>query len=358
MANPIDMTYEPKSREEEFLSCHLKNIKAGETGPEYVQWLCSHKCNFRCAHCGTGAAEATPGEMTTKEALKMVDDLADMGTKLLSVTGGEPIIRDDIFEVLGHAKDRGIRVGFVTNGYAVREKKDQIAKLEPESVLVSIDGYRENHDRIRGVPNAYKRAIDALDVFADIGVGMRGVSMVFLESNEKDIPNIVDEALEHGVKKLRIQAVVPEGRAKEMENKEEEIYRLMKLILELRSQGKPVEACEGLGYLGPLEEKLRNYPFLCGCGYTTFTINEVGLVQGCPAIDFPGLNEGNIRERNMRDIWLNSFERFRTTLYQDLPQKCQDCEYLNRCRGGCWLHRVNGEFCYMDIAKRVAEEML
>ncbi len=359
MANPLDRLDEQHlSPAEAYVDERLKRIEAGKLGPEYVQWLCSHKCNFRCSHCGTGAAEADPNEMNTKEAFKLVEDLGAMGTKLLSLTGGEPIVRDDVFQVLKHAKDQGIHVGFVTNGYAVEEVADQIAKVEVDSVLVSIDGFQEHHNEIRGMPDSYQRAIKALDILEDIGVTARGVSAVFLSSNEKDIPKIVEDVMSHGVTRMRIQAVVPEGRAKKMENTKEEIYRMLKLIMELRAEGYPIEACEGLGYLGPLEKKVRPYNFLCGCGYTTFTVNDLGLVQGCPAIDFPELNEGNIRERPLKDIWMNSFGRFRRTLYEDLPEKCHDCEYLSMCRGGCWLHRVNGEHCFIDEAKRVAEEML
>lgn len=358
MSNLLDRLDEPQSWVEEYLFDKLALIKEGKLGAKYVQWLCTHKCNFRCAHCGTGAAEASPDELSTDEAMKMIDDLAELGCELLSLTGGEPIIRDDVFEVLRHAKDQGIRVGFVTNGYAVADKADQIAKTEIDSVLVSIDGYQENHNKIRGMPKAYEKAIGALDVLRDCGVGTRGVSSVFLEANEQDIPKIVDDVLDHGATRMRIQAVVPEGRAKEKQNTKEEIYRLLRLIMELRADGKPIEACEGLGYLGPLENKARPYSFVCGCGYTTFTINEIGSVQGCPAIDFPELNEGNIRETSIEDMWHNRFERYRKTLYHDLPAKCKECEYVRTCRGGCWLHRVNGEHCFIDEAKKVAEEML
>ena len=118
--------------------------------PQYVQWICTYKCNFKCPHCGTAAGTAREDELKTDEILKAVDSLSELGWKIFSVTGGEPLLRGDIFEVLSHAKKKGMAIGIVTNGYVTEEYAEQLRNVKLDSVLVSIDGYAANHEKIRG----------------------------------------------------------------------------------------------------------------------------------------------------------------------------------------------------------------
>lgn len=335
-----------------------RELKERKLKPIYVQWLCTHKCNFRCPHCGTAASEAKPQELKAEEIIPVIDNLAEIGCKLLSLTGGEPILRDDIFNVIKHAKEMGIGIGFVTNGYAIEKYAKDIERTEVDSVLVSIDGYKENHDRIRGMPGAYKKAIQSIEILKKIGVPAVGVSTVCLKENLNDIPKIVDDVFAHGCDRHRIQSIVPEGRAKGKGNKPEEIKQVLRYVLDARKKGIKTEVCEGLGFLGPLEKRVRPYTFFCSSGWSTFTIMDDGTVMGCPATDFTELNDGSIRKENIKDIWWNRFQRFRETLYDDLPKNCKECKYIRECRGGCWLHRVNGDFCFLKIAEEVADELL
>jgi radical SAM protein with 4Fe4S-binding SPASM domain len=344
------------SRREYWDKEYRKKLDNRELVPKYVQWISTSLCNFRCPHCGTAAAEARPDELTTEEIKKQIDHLADLGTQVLSITGGEPVMRPDMFEVMQYAKDCGIQPGFVTNGYLIAELKDKLAKLEPISVLVSIDGYRENHDRIRGTEGAYKHCMEALETLEEIGTKHRGVSAVILDENLDSAPYIFDDAFEHGCSYARLQTLVSEGRAKGRENTHNEIMRALDVIWEARhDKGYRVDASEGMGFLGPLDPHLRNHEFWCGCGWGTFTIMQNGDVMGCPAIEFSALSEGNVREQNLDDIWWNGFQRFRDTLYDDLPAKCQECPHVKACAGGCWLLRVNGNSCFIEEAKEFAE---
>src|SRR5512137_190517 len=85
--------------------------------PYYVQWIATHKCNFRCPHCGTAAAEAKANELTTEEILNVLDQLAALGTQVLSLTGGEAILRPDFPVIAKRCNELGIKMGFVTNGF-------------------------------------------------------------------------------------------------------------------------------------------------------------------------------------------------------------------------------------------------
>ena len=325
--------------------------------PYYVQWIATHKCNFKCPHCGTAADEAKPDELTTAQILNVIDQLAEMGTQVLSLTGGEAILRPDFPEIMQRCKDVGIKTGFVTNGFAIKENRKMIEEAEPFSVMVSLDGYRDNHDKIRGTKGAYKKAMEALDIFTEMGLPVIATATVYMEENVDEIPLIYEDCVAHGSMRHRIQTIVPEGRAVGMKNDPAIMKKVFKYVYEMKQQGHNIEVCEGHGYLGPLDGVIRP-PFFCGCGWNTFTIMADGEVMGCPALEFPKLySEGNVKEVPIADMWWKGFTRFRETLFDDVPQDCKDCDDLSLCRGACWLQRVNGDYCFIDTAREVAKEL-
>src|SRR4030042_3442876 len=144
--------------------------------PVYVQWISTYKCNFRCPHCGTAAGTPRQDELKTEEIIKALDSLAELGCKIFSVTGGEPLLREDIFEVLSYAKKKGMSVGIVTNGYVTEEYLPQLKNVGLDSVLVSIDGHGENHEKIRGTKGSYEKCLKSLELYRDLKVPVRAVS--------------------------------------------------------------------------------------------------------------------------------------------------------------------------------------
>jgi len=335
----------------------LGQWRARTLKPVYVQWICTYQCNFKCPHCGTAAGTAKPDELNTEEILKAIDHLAVLGCKMFSVTGGEPLLRKDVFQVLEYAKDRGMSIGIVTNGYATEECLPQLKKIGLNSVLVSIDGYGENHEKIRGVKGSYDKCIKSLDVYYELKVPVRAVSTVMLDENVDDIPKIIDDVWRHHITNQRIQPLIPEGRAKGTRNNPETVKKALRIIYDARERGINVEMSEGFGYLGTIDERVRSADFFCGCGWNTFTIMNDGNIMGCPALDYPELGEGNIRKKDLGRMWWNGFDRFRKTLFEDLPVKCKECKYVKICRGGCWLFRANkADPCFLKEAEEIAEE--
>ena len=340
-----------------WLNYYRKQFKNKTLRPLYVQWIATHKCNFRCPNCGGGAKVPQRDELSTDEIIHAIDDLASLGCKFLSAAGGEAILREDIFEVLKYAKGKGISVGIITNGYAVREYAKQIEELNLDSIVVSIDGYGENHDRIRNMPGSYQRCLESLDFFCKVGIPIIGTYTVISEENISDIPMIVEDVQKLGSTRHGLQLIIPEGRATERKNPSLLVKKILRLILKTKKKNFSLEASEGLGYLGPLEGKVRPYYFFCGCGWNTFTIMADGDIMGCPLFDFPNYSERNICQRSLIDIWWNGFDRFRKTSLEDLPQICKACAYAMLCRGGCWQLRVTkGEFCFLKEAEEVATE--
>jgi len=338
----------------QWIEAFRKQLENRELIPHYTQWICTHRCNFRCAHCGTDAAEARPDELTTEEIKGVLDDLAELKTRDFSITGGEPLMREDLFEVIHYANDLGLNTGFVSNGYLFDKFKDQLASAGMHSCLISVDGYKEVHDRVRNVPGSYDKCMDAIKMLTDLGVQTRGVSIVVMEENVNEIPLLMQDAWDHGANKMRIQNIIPEGRAKGRGTSMELAALSMRIVRKARKMGYDIELGEGFGYIGDLEPDVRSFKFFCGCGWGAFIIMANGDVMGCPVMDLPHMKEGNVRERSVKDIWWNEFGKFRDTVYDDLPQTCKDCEHMKVCRGGCWAIRSNGgNTCFLDAAREV-----
>lgn len=340
-----------------WLNYYQKQFKNKTLKPLYVQWIATHKCNFRCPNCGGGARVPQRDELSTNEIIHAIDDLANLGCRFLSAAGGEAILREDIFVVLKYAKSKGISIGIITNGYAIKEYTKQIEELNLDSIVVSIDGYGENHDRIRNMPGSYQRCLESLDFFCKVGIPIIGTYTVTSEENISDIPMIVEDVQRFGSTRHGLQLIIPEGRAVERKNSSLLVKKILRLILKTKKKNFSLEASEGLGYLGPLEGKVRPYYFFCGCGWNTFTVMANGDIMGCPLFDFSNYSEGNIRQKSLINIWWSEFSRFREVSFSELPKICKACAYVMLCRGGCWQFRATGgEFCFLKEAKEVAME--
>lgn len=334
-------------------------LKEKRLKPIFVQWLSTKNCNFNCKYCGTNAGKIEEDELTTPEMLKLIDDLAILGCRRLSVTGGEPLLREDIFEILRYARYKGIRASIVSNGYFTEEYFIKLKKIDLYVVSISIDGYRKKHDQIRRMNGSYERCLKSLDIYSRLKVPVVRVVTVVLEDNIKDIPKIINDIFRHGCTQLRLQLIMPEGRAKSRENSSNVVKKALRIIYNARKRGTNIFAADNFGYLGSLEKEVRSHNFLCGCGWWTFTVMQNGDIMGCPVTDYPELNEGNIRHTDIKEIWWDKFQRFRKTMLEDLPLICKRCKYIEVCRGGCWADRMSrGRFCYLDVAEELREEFI
>ena len=128
--------------------------------PETVVWEITFACNMQCIHCGTSAGKRRPDELTTEEALNLVDELADLGCKSLTISGGEPLLRKDWRELAARAKERDMTTYLITNGFAVTAAiADDFLHLGFKRIGVSIDGMEEVHNYIRQRPDSYSKCL-------------------------------------------------------------------------------------------------------------------------------------------------------------------------------------------------------
>ena len=330
----------------------IKRRMGLQSPPIDVQWLTTAGCNLRCAHCGTNAGERTQEELTTAEIKTVIDDLAILGTRLLQLTGGEPLTRKDLWEVLAYAAEKGIEYSLVTNGSFVMRQAEALRQLPPQAVKVSVDGLRDTHNQLRGADN-FEDCMQALSFFEEIGVGTRVLCTTLNQRNFPELDDMLSMVRASEANFWEFHLAVREGRARDnqawMYLEREQLVSLFRFVL-LNRKVFPLFLGEGCGYLGAYTGSLYDgRRFFCGSGWNTFTIMPDGKVAGCPAFQDDWI-EGNVREHAVTWLWENRFQRFRDQA--ELPDDCRNCGYLPACGGGCWMMRRSGDHCYKDIWER------
>ncbi len=189
-----------------------------ERNPLLVFWEATKACLLACKHCRASAIlKPLPGELSTQEAYKLIDDIVAFGEPkpILIITGGDPLLRSDIWDIIAYAKSKGLRVG-VAPAVSPNLTEDKIAKLADlgvDSVSISLDGSKpEIHDSIRGIKGVFERTLWAIRKFKEYGVGVQ-VNTVVMRDNVLDLPDIVKLLLDIDVRVWEVFYLVPVGRA-------------------------------------------------------------------------------------------------------------------------------------------------
>ena len=329
--------------------------------PFLVVWDFTHNCNLNCKHCYSNSGATRETELTTKEAMEVVDQLADAGVIALAFSGGEPLSRKDFFEVASHAAKRGLYVSVATNGTLLtKENVQKLKQAKINYVEVSIDGATaETHDSFRGVPSAFDKAVAGLKkcVEEDLCVC---IATTATKSNIDEMPEILDLAEEIGAARFTYFNFIPTGRGKEHYDQDlspEEREKLMLYLLDRMSKGYKVTIlttapqlarvalqCQGPGDMATMSMAhmqtvkvskkavpLADFIGGCGAGRLYCSLSPQGDVHPCV---FLPINVGNLKKEKFGDVWLNS-KLFKALRNRDnLKGACGKCDYKYIC-GGC-----------------------
>ena len=330
--------------------------------PFLVVWDYTRRCNLSCKHCYSKAGTPSRRELNTKEALNVVDQLADFGVVALAFSGGEPLARKDFFQVAGHAANSGLYVSVATNGTLISKSvAKRLRQIGLNYVEISIDGASsETHDEFRGLKGAFDMAIKGLKNCVEEGL-CTSIAVTATKRNFKEIPKILELAEKIGAKRFAIFNFVPVGRGAEMtsldltpeEREELMLFLVDKLlgkhkvtILATTPQLARVAVTRQCGVKGevymPMAHMqtttvsskaiaLADFIGGCGAGRLYCSISPEGNVQPCV---FLPLKVGNLKKEKFSDIWLNSkiFDALRKR--ENLHGPCGRCNFKLIC-GGC-----------------------
>jgi len=310
--------------------------------PISVVWETTLNCNMKCLHCGSSAGESRKNELTTQEGLSLCEDLKKLGTRLITLMGGEPFTRKDWHVLAQHIRNLGMNFTIMSNGLIIDEKiVSQLIKLDPYAVAISLDGgTAETHNSIRRVDTSFERCICGLGLLRRANLPTTVVTTVH-KQNFKELPIIRDFLLNKGIA-WQIQMANPVGRFPEsLMLSKKEFYSVALFIASMRKKYSikelPLMGAHNFGYNSKILPNITILPWIgCQAGLTAMGIQSDGGVKGCMSLP-DGFVEGNIREKSIADIWndLNSFSYNRNFKKEDLNGECKDCKHGRRCRGGC-----------------------
>ncbi|MDD5308064.1 MAG: radical SAM protein [Deltaproteobacteria bacterium] len=312
----------------------------------------TRKCNLRCLHCGSDCgADPSGEELSTAQWLAFVDDLAvrfDPRRIFLVFTGGEPLCRAGIFDIMKRARDRGFAYGMVTNGFGLTAPHVRtLVDLGLMSATVSLDGGRESHDWLRGTRGSFERAMTAIRALCREDLRFFDVVTCVNPRNLTELPRVLDLLREAGVRAWRLFSIFPKGRARD--NPElllscRQVKELLAWIGDTRraleGSGFAVDfSCEG--YLPPrVDRAVRSEPYFCRAGISIGSVLVDGSIAACPNID-RSLVQGSILRDDFKAVWDGRFEPFRVRDWMRTGP-CTSCGQWSRCRGNS-LHLWDGE---------------
>jgi radical SAM protein with 4Fe4S-binding SPASM domain len=319
--------------------------------PISVQWISTHSCNLSCEHCMVNAGKSLKNELKTNEIKNTIDDMAIMGVKYFTATGGEPLLRKDIFEVLSYAKNKGLKIGLSTNCSLTSNFKKELENLKLDTVMVSLDGLKINHQKIRGKNNNFDEVINAIKYFKIIKIPKISVCTTVYNSNLEELKELRDLIFPLGCNHWYINIILPEGRAKNKDWLHLDKNKILDLFhfIEENKKKYRIDICSEAGYLGDWDKKIRNGLFFCGCGWTSCAIMANGDIMACPIFEENDYIEGNIREKSFKQIWEEGLNKFRNMRFKD---NCYSCNHFSKCRGGCKVMRVLNSNCLKEVLEK------
>ncbi|MBN1773714.1 MAG: radical SAM protein [Deltaproteobacteria bacterium] len=313
--------------------------------PLLVQWMATARCPLRCPHCLAHEDGPARVELSTAEALDLVDQVVDLGVGEFLITGGEPLVREDLPVVLDRLRGRAASWSLNTAVLPTGEAKRAIERHPPVFAAVSLDGPREVHDAFRGRSGAFDEALASLAFFRSLGV-RTAAGTTITRANLPSLEETAAVVARSGASSWGIHLLFPEGRAAKRPDlfpNRRQLARLMRFVARLRPHF-PVTFADEFGWCGDWEPLLRDGPLACGAGRLQCVVLPDGEVVPCTTQDRT-TSAGNVRQRPLAELWRDGFAELRARRPRG---RCGSCGYFPACGGGCWLQRRNDE-CFRDV---------
>jgi radical SAM protein with 4Fe4S-binding SPASM domain len=318
--------------------------------PTNAVWELTYACNMRCKHCGSSCGEKYPDELSSEEALSLCDDLASLGLKVVTLSGGEPFLRKDWDLIAKRLVEKGVTVNAISNGWYIDEALiEKASRSGIVNIGVSLDGLEKTHDFMR-MKGSYERVLRALDTMNE-----KGMSTVVCTSVNKmnlpEFPRMYDIILEKKVQRWQFQIASPMGNLlehKELIIEPREVDDLIDFTFDVASKGHViVDLADDIGYYNTKISEIRKlgstdkdtFTVWAGCnaGKCVLGIRANGDISGCLSIRDPDFIEGNIRDVPLAEMWTSpdAFSWTRKLTKSQLRGFCVKCQYGRYCLGGC-----------------------
>lgn len=300
------------------------------------------RCNEKCLHCGSSCGDVLSNEMGVEQYDKFLHEVADdfdIKKFMLNITGGEPLLRKDFFEIMEIANKLGYNWGMTSNATLITpDVAKDLAKVGMKTISVSVDGLKDTHDNFRRTPGGWDKALQGVQNLIDTkAFNHIQITTVVTHQNINELPELYKLLDIIDIDSWRIIEMDPIGRAlqhPELLLTKNDIKTMAEFIRNMRLKGEQVVyGCSH--YLGlDYEHEIRDWYFMCLAGIGVASICCNGDIVSCLDIERrPEFIQGNIKTDRFKDIWENKFKEFRVNL-DERNTKCSECEHKDNCHGG------------------------
>jgi len=307
---------------------------------KYVPYLLvfhiTGRCNLQCAYCYASSYDRT--DLEIEEAQDVLSQASKLGTKHVILSGGEPLLHPDFYEIAEYAKELRLKVHITSNGTMIDEIAAKKLKLLDAIVTISLDGScAEVNDPLRG-EGVFRSAINSIDNLVNCGVPTT-MRMTLVKYNVSDVRNYIKLAMQHNINRCiieRVTGIIENPQSMELEPSSSDVFQSFKIMSEYMNAGGP-----NIGSNDPLWllfrkdilEKYINKTHICGgctAGIASICVNPNHTIIPCPRLP---ITVGNLKENLLDDIWHNS-DVLQNLRNRDLFDDCSSCNYKYIC-GGC-----------------------
>jgi len=339
------------------------------------------RCNFACPYCYASASRQAP-DLDLEVSKRAIAQAAELGAKKLAISGGEPLLRDDLEDILRAGKEAGLMTQLLTNGTLLTRERALSVTPHLDMLQVSIDGWNEETNSPTRGKGTFEQIKKAMLLLRDIGYDRVTAAVTPFAIGEEDIQKFLRLALELEVKMVRFNKLIPAGRAKDLEPERfsgERDMRLadtvytsyVRLQQEQKADSSPADQTAAAQATGgtqpafgvkvagdPANEVMSMTPkAFCGVGVSTLSVACDGTVYPCAALHRPELALGRLMEESLADIHARSVERH-CRLAIDREEECRNCDLRHYCGGGCRAvnyaldGRLDGKSPHCEALKR------
>ena len=332
-----------------------KDAKHGEqkgegTLPRLIAWELTRSCNLSCIHCRAASIDKPyKNEFTTEECLKFLDEVAAFANPIMILTGGEPLLRPDIFEIATYGSNKGLRMVMATNGLLIDNATiKRMRESSIQRVSISLDGATaQSHDRFRRVDGAFAGSLRGINFLKEGSIEFQ-INTTITSENLHELPDIQELAVNLGAAAHHIFLLVPTGRGKDFKDQEiaaeDYVHTLHwfydqreKVDLELKATCAPhyYRIMRQRAKEDGKEVTMKTHGMDAvsrGClgGIAFLFISHVGQVQPCGYLE---VDCGNVRQLPLREIWRDSEVLKNLRNFEVYKGKCGVCEYRKVCAG-------------------------
>lgn len=296
--------------------------------PLKVSMNLTKRCNLRCKQCFSDSGEVLYPELTTLEVCKLLDDMRENGTFFICLGGGEPLMRNDLLEILRHGKTRQLAISIVSNGLLLTNTYlEELNKMDLDTFWISLDGLEKNHEILRG-EGTFKKALNALQLLKDCFVSKKAIRVSLNKYNIGEFKGLIDLAEMYEVDIIRFTPLMSFGRAKneDLTISQDQYISFLREIQTIKSSVKII-------YPNTIDDGkfwISSDDFGCHCGKEAIWIDELGRYSPCFFFG-ESFFVGNIVNEDYISLWKKSL----AVVSLEGNDTCKTCKNYYMCRGGC-----------------------